>query len=123
MLFEEGETERVLEKNGFRFICRHDHRLGWNPQAKDGSEWPATGAVIMELSPTEYLVGGTGVVLTFESTRNNKYAGIGYIDKVKVETGKIVPIQRLNGDQNHQGHHLRIPAGTWGMQYIKLYEY
>ncbi|MCD8166699.1 MAG: DUF5597 domain-containing protein, partial [Bacteroides sp.] len=61
LLFEEGETERVLEKNGFRFICRHDYTLGWAPQAKDGSEWPASGAVIIELSPTEYLIGGTGV--------------------------------------------------------------
>ena len=30
---------------------------------------------------------------------------------------------RLNGNQSHQGCHLRIPAGQFDFQKIKLYQY
>jgi hypothetical protein len=29
----------------------------------------------------------------------------------------------MNGDQDHQGRHLRIPVGEYGIQRIRLYEY
>jgi hypothetical protein len=29
----------------------------------------------------------------------------------------------LNGDETHQGRHIRIPAGSYGMQRVKLYRY
>ena len=123
VIFDNVNKERIIERNNYRFIFRHDFTLGWSPQAKDGSIWPETGALIIELSPTEYIVAGTGVVLSFESLAGNKKAGIGYIDQIKITDGKIVPVKRLNGDQSHQGRHLRIPVGEWDIQYVKLYEY
>jgi hypothetical protein len=30
---------------------------------------------------------------------------------------------RMNGDQSHQGRHLRIPEGDFSIQKIKLYTY
>lgn len=123
VIFDNVNKERIVERNNYRFIFRHDYTLGWSPQAKDGSFWPETGALIIELSPTEYIVAGTGVVLSFESIAGNKKAGIGYIDQIKITDGKIVTVKRLNGDQSHQGRHLRIPVGEWDIQYVKLYEY
>jgi hypothetical protein len=29
----------------------------------------------------------------------------------------------MNGDQSHQGRHLRLPPGEFGIQRIKLYRY
>jgi hypothetical protein len=36
---------------------------------------------------------------------------------------ETTPGYRLNGDQSHQGRHLRIEAGDWNIQHIKLYRY
>lgn len=122
--FDGENTERIINKNGYTFTCRHDYTLGWNPQAKDGSKWPETGALIIELSENEYLVAGTGVVLTFaDANATGMVTGIGYIDEVEFKDGKMISVRRLNGDQNHQGRHLRIPVGTWSIQYIRLYDY
>jgi hypothetical protein len=29
----------------------------------------------------------------------------------------------LNGDQSHQGRHLRLPPGEYGVQRVRLYRY
>jgi hypothetical protein len=29
----------------------------------------------------------------------------------------------MNGDQDHQGRHIRIPVGEWNIQRVKLYQY
>nr|WP_302830903.1 DUF5597 domain-containing protein [uncultured Bacteroides sp.] len=50
--------------------------------------------------------------------------GIGSVDEVKVnEDGSLNYIKRLNGDQNHQGRHVRIPMGEFKTLHIQLYEY
>jgi len=123
VLFDNETRERSIERNGFKFTFKHDNTLGWSAKAKDGSPWPEAGALIIELSPTEYIAAGTGIVLSFESLNKNKMAGIGAIDQIKMENGKMIPLKRLNGDQTHQGRHLRIPVGEWDIQYVKLYEY
>lgn len=122
--FDGETTECRIERNNYIFTCRHDYTLGWDSEAKDGSQWPESGALIIELSPKEYLVAGTGVVMTFGNNRkDNKETGIGYIDDVEFVDGKMIIKRRLNGDQNHQGRHLRIPVGQWGIQYIRLYDF
>lgn len=119
----DGTTrEQLEERNGYRFTCRHDYTLGWSPEAKSGNPWPESGALIIELSPREYIVAGTGVVITFDSDKG-KNIGIGFIDEVEMREGKMIPLRRLNGDQDHQGRHLRIPVGNWSIQHVKLYEY
>jgi hypothetical protein len=34
-----------------------------------------------------------------------------------------VPGRLLNGDESHQGRHLRIPEGKFGIQRVGLYRY
>ncbi|QIK60873.1 DUF5597 domain-containing protein [Dysgonomonas sp. HDW5A] len=122
--FDSEQKERTIERNGYTFTFKHDYTLGWNPQAKDGNKWPETGALIIELSKNEYLVAGTGVVVTFGNTKKDgTQTGIGIIDEVEFNDGKMRPLRRMNGDQDHQGRHLRIPAGEWSIQYVKLYDY
>lgn len=51
-------------------------------------------------------------------------AGIGSVDEVSVNTdGSLKYIRRLNGDQDHQGRHVRIPVGEFSILHVKLYEY
>ena len=50
--------------------------------------------------------------------------GIGSVDEVKVnEDGTLSYIRRLNGDQDHQGRHVRISVGDFQILPVKLYEY
>lgn len=37
--------------------------------------------------------------------------------------GNFNIVRHLNGDQTHQGRHVRIPAGQFAMQRVRLYEY
>ena len=50
--------------------------------------------------------------------------GIGSVDEVMVnEDGSFSYIRRLNGDQDHQGRHVRISVGDYKTLYVRLYEY
>jgi beta-galactosidase GanA len=45
------------------------------------------------------------------------------IDEGKFENGKWLPGRRMNGDQDHQGRHVRISVDEWNIQRVKLYQY
>jgi hypothetical protein len=123
--FDRDSTRRLTELGGYRLLGQHVYTFGWTlPQAGKDSPWPEAGALVIHLADDEFLVAGTGVAVTFMSAAgDNAVTGIGHIDKVTVTGGKITPLYRLNGDQSHQGRHLRIEVGDWNIQRIKLYRY
>ena len=50
--------------------------------------------------------------------------GIGPVNEISVTPeGEFKYIRRLNGDQTHQGRHVRIPVGQYSILHVKLYEY
>ena len=50
--------------------------------------------------------------------------GIGSVDEVSVlPDGSFRHVRRLNGDQDHQGRHVRISVGDYKVLHVKLYEY
>lgn len=50
--------------------------------------------------------------------------GIGAVDEVSVnEDGSFSRIRRLNGDQTHQGRHVRISVGDFKVLHVRLYSY
>ena len=56
----------------------------------------------------------------FKGTR----CGISSVDEIAVQpNGEFQHIRRLNGDQSHQGRHVRISVGDWKVLHVKLYEY
>lgn len=61
-------------------------------------------------------------------TKHDKFkgmrCGIGYVNEVKVDKdGKLHYVRRLNGDQDHQGRHVRISVGDFKILHVQLYEY
>jgi beta-galactosidase GanA len=106
----------------YRFTARHDHTLGWTAESKQ-DDWPLTAGLIIQLAKDEFLVAGTGIVLTFASQMAGSQAGIEWIEEGEFVKGKWVVKRYLNGDENHQGRHLRIPFGEYGIQKLKLYTY
>jgi beta-galactosidase GanA len=101
----------------------HEYTLGWSPKSKEQT-WPLSACIIISTGEDEFIVAGTGVVITFEpNSPGDPIAGIVSIDEGNFVNGKWIAGRRLNGDHSNQGRHLRIPVGDWGIQKVKLYRY
>jgi hypothetical protein len=141
--------------------------LPWDSRATDGSTWPEGGAILKKLANNEYLLAGTGIVVTFASAYEKTHErlrvgeqgsgiqqqvlgedgfvaagtqdssiksqvssfkgvrkGIASVDEVSIdEEGRMHYQRRLNGDQDHQGRHVRIACGEWKILHVRLYDY
>lgn len=117
-----NSLQQGFDLGRYRFTARHDNSLGWTAESKK-EDWPLTGGLVIQLSADEFLVAGTGIVLTFASETHGLQAGIESIEEGELINGKWTPVRRLNGDENHQGRHLRIPFGEYGIQRVKLYSF
>ena len=111
-----------LQMGDYMLTVSHDLTLGWSPKAKEAN-WPLTGGIITALANDEFYVAGTGLVISFKPVKDGLRAGILQVDEGIFVNGKWQPGRRLNGDEDHQGRHLRIPLGEYGIQRIKLYNY
>lgn len=129
-LLEKDSTKEVTIGN-YRLTINHEYKLGWSAGAKE-NDWPLAGCIIISMAPDELYVAGTGVVITFASTIASKKAGFLNIDEGRFENAspndavgreKWIPGRRMNGDQDHQGRHVRIPYGDYSIQHVKLYTY
>jgi beta-galactosidase GanA len=120
LLSKDADTT-LLEMGDYKITAIHELRLGWSPKAKD-TVWPLTGGIIIGLSPHEFVVAGTGIVLTFQPKGEGR-AGILSAEEGRFVNGKWQPDRRMNGDQTHQGRHIRIPEGEYSIQRVKLYTY
>ena len=56
LYFDNDSTERIIHRDGMKITANHYFTLPWDPRATDGSEWPATGAVLIRLAPDEYVL-------------------------------------------------------------------
>lgn len=117
LLDNEQREAEIVTADGIRLTVKHSYSLGWEPGAKD-TEWPETACIILRLGKEDYLVIGSGVVVTFQQR-----IGLAKCEEVEIVDGKLHIIRHLNGDQTHQGRHVRIPVGAFQIQHFKLYRY
>jgi beta-galactosidase GanA len=83
-----------------------------------------SGGLVIATGPGEFVFAGTAMTVTFDAgTQGDPLVGILSVDEGRYLNGQWVQGRRLNGDQTHQGRHLRLPAGKLGIQRIKLYRY
>jgi beta-galactosidase GanA len=120
--FDGNFTEDTVIMGDYRLTGRHVYTYGWSPASKDGSRWSEAGVLVIQLSSDEFLVAGNGVAVTFDHL-DSSFAGISSVDLVEIHGDRLTPIRRLNGDQSHQGRHLRIEVGSYQLQHIHLYKY
>lgn len=156
MLFENKDEEKVWNEDGLRITARHFFTLPWDSRATDGSTWPLAGAMLIRIAEYEYILAGSGVVLTFQgddevaasakaqaklgedgfaatgsdaNADNAKWAvkyrvGIASVDEVEPQPdGSFRRVRRLNGDEDHQGRHVRIGVDNFQILHVKLYQY
>ncbi len=149
--FDNDSTERILRHDGLKITANHYFTLPWDSRATDGSEWMPVGGVIIRLAPDEYIIAGTGIVVKFEnetessvkrnlgedgflnagSDRNaapswggGMRAGLASVDEVAVNPdGTLRFVRRYNGDETHQGRHVRIGVDDFQVLHVKLYQY
>lgn len=119
--------EGVVQLNGYQrtfgdFRARITFKDPWTPQeAQNGAEH---GALIIETGENEFLVAGKGVTLTFEPIAPERgEVGILWAREGRYEAGKWIGESWLNGDQTHQGRHIRLPPDRLSVQRFKLYRY
>ena len=83
-----------------------------------------SGGLVIATGDGEYVFAGTGLTITFEANSpGDPVVGLLSVDEGKFVNGQFVPGRRLNGDQTHQGRHVRLPPGRFGIQRVKLYRY
>jgi hypothetical protein len=123
LLDENNQTKEVQLGNYILHIV-HDYTFKWARKAYGSDRWPLAGGIIIMLEPDEYLIAGNGIIVTFTpKSEGDQLAGIASIDEGEYVNGRWIPGRRMNGDQSHQGRHLRLPNGYFGIQRIKLYTY
>lgn len=71
-----------------------------------------------------FAAAGSGKTEAARTSWQGSRCGIGSVDEVEIlPDGSFKYIRRLNGDQDHQGRHVRISVGDVKILHVKLYEY
>lgn len=92
----------------------------WTP--RDQQRPGEHAGMILRTGPEEFLVVGAGVTVTAEAL-DGRRAGLESVDEMHFADGKWVAGRRLNGDQTHQGRHVRLAPGAVQVQRVRLYRY
>ena len=80
--------------------------------------------MLIQTGEDEFYLAGTGVVVTFKPVSDPVLnIGILKVDEGVFEGNQWKILRHLNGDQTHQGRHVRIPYGQYGVQRVELYGY
>ena len=86
--------------------------------------WATTGAIVIQTGENEFYLAGSGIVITFRNIKNpDLIVGILKADEGEIENNKWKIIRHLNGDQTHQGRHIRIFLDDYSIQRFELYNY
>jgi len=131
---ETNEPQRVPQRfrlGGYALNVTYERPGSAQPaQANPGAAPPAqtgdapTGGLAVTVGPDEFVVAGTGLVIVFEAdSPGDPLVGILSAQEGKYVNGRWTPGRWLNGDQTHQGRHIRLPAGRFDIQRVKLYRY
>jgi len=122
MLDKESEGS-IISLGDYKFTIKHSHNLGWEAKAKNET-WDMAGAILVQTGDNEFYVAGDGIYITFENLKNPKLrVGILKADEGVFENNEWKVIRHLNGDQTHQGRHIRIFKENYQIQRFELYDY
>jgi beta-galactosidase GanA len=123
LLAEGAEPQRVPQQvrlGGYRLNVTFER-----PPATQAGQTPEpAGGLVIATGPDEFVVAGTGLVVVFEAdSPGAPQVGILSAQEGKYVDGRWTPGRWLNGDQTHQGRHIRLPSGRFDIQRVKLYRY
>jgi beta-galactosidase GanA len=94
----------------------------WTPVNQQKPE--EHSVLVIQTGPGDYWAAGSGAVLTFEPLGSGPpIAGIDEDWEQVFADGKWNDRRLLNGDETHQGRHIRLPPGPISVQRFRLYRY
>lgn len=124
ILLDEENPVKEINLGNYVFTVSHEYTDKYAFRASKEGPWPRFGGVIIQQNADTYLIAGSGLIVTFKpKSDNGTIAGIGAIDLGDVLDGKFVAKRRLNGDQSHQGRHMRLWNQDVTIQQVILYTY
>jgi beta-galactosidase GanA len=124
VLLDVENQETILNLGNYEFTVRHSYTLGYEVSSKSNT-WEPVGAIIIQTGENEFYLAGSGVVITFKNIKNPVLnVGILKAEEGRFENNNWKVIRHLNGDQIHQGRHVRILlADGFLIQRFELYNY
>lgn len=123
VLLDKEKVQSTVVLGDYEFSFKNSYTLGWEAGASE-QVWDLGAAIIIQTGESEFYIGGTGVVVTFKNWRQrDKNVGILKTEEGYFDNGKWNVIRHLNGDQTHQGRHIRIGHGNYSIQRFSLYTY
>jgi beta-galactosidase GanA len=94
----------------------------WTP--RDKQSIGDHGGMLIHAGGEDYWFAGQGITVTFKGADNGlPLVGIDVAEEGVFEGGKWKAGRRLNGDQTHQGRHIRLPPGNPQIQKVRFYRY
>ena len=122
VLLDSASQKAKVCMGRYVFIFRHEY--AWKYAKREPGAVPRSGGLIIMLSRNEFVIAGTGLLVTFETAAvGDSLSGLGSVYLGMFENGKWVTTLVLNGDQTNQGRQLFLPGGEFSIQKIKLFEY
>lgn len=124
VLLDKQNQESVFQLGHYEFKVRHSFTLGYENDSKNDT-WNMAGAIFVQVGEDEFYVAGSGIVITFRNLSAPSFnVGILKVDQGKFENAKEWKVIRhLNGDQTHQGRHVRIFLDDYSILRFELYNY
>jgi len=121
---DESNRTQTVRLGNYTLNVAHDYTWPYSSGFHQTNAWPRFGGIIISTGPDEYVMAGRGLIVTFTpNPPGDPVAGIVAIDEGAFVNGRWVAGRRLNGDENHQGRHLRLTPDRFGIQRVKLYRY
>ena len=94
----------------------------WTP--RDKQTIGDHGGLLIHAGGEDFWFAGQGITVTMRGVDGPPLVGIDIVEEgVFDEEGKWIAGRRLNGDQTHQGRHIRLPPGQFQIQKVRLYQY
>jgi beta-galactosidase GanA len=123
VLLDNAQKTTLLPFGDLKLLVSHDYTFEWASPARLDPVWPRSGGLIVQIAPDELIVVGNGIIVTFAAEDRAVTVGLERVDEGRVTAGKFVDTRRLNGDETHQGRHVRLPLGALSVQRVKLYRF
>ncbi len=134
-LLPEGPEQRApreLTLGGYLLRVSYERQAG--PNLADGAVSPPgagagpgglgpAGGLVISTGPDEFLFAGVGITITFGIEGSADLVGILSAEEGAFSGGDWCHTRWLNGDQTHQGRHIRLEPGHFSIQRVKLYRY
>ena len=95
----------------------------WTP--RDRQTIGDHGGMVIWAGGEDFWFAGQGITVTFKGAGDGPpLVGIDIAEEGRFDdNGKWLAGRRLNGDQTHQGRHIRLPPGNPQIQKVRLYRY